>query len=226
MSQEHPEPVAIAIFAKAPIEGFAKTRLIPRLGAKGAANLQWTLIERTISVARAAEIGPIFLWCSPSKRETAFASLSERYDIPLFDQIEGDLGDRMHHALRVTCATTPTLLIGTDCAVLTAEHLVACAERLRSGTNAVFIPVEDGGYMLVGLKRPAPELFRSMPWGTSRVMLETRKRAEACGILMAELPPLWDIDVPEDYERAVSCGEIDVVENIDPATMLKGAVLR
>ncbi|MBI1330944.1 MAG: DUF2064 domain-containing protein [Alphaproteobacteria bacterium] len=209
MVEELLEPIAIVIFAKAPIEGFAKTRLIPRLGAKGAADLQRRLIERTVRAACASHVGPVSLWCSPSKSELAFQSLSEHYALPLFDQIEGDLGRRMHHAFSVTEATMPALLVGTDCAVLAPEHFARCAGALRTGAQSVFIPVEDGGYILIGLRRPMPVLFESIPWGTAHVMTETRNRVEALGVSSAELPPLWDIDRPEDYDRAVACGALE-----------------
>ncbi|MBU6299364.1 MAG: TIGR04282 family arsenosugar biosynthesis glycosyltransferase [Alphaproteobacteria bacterium] len=204
------DPVAIAIFAKAPIEGLAKTRLIPRLGAKGAANLQRQLIERTIRTARASQVGPVSLWCSPSKSDATFRSLSASYAFPLFDQIEGDLGRRMHHAFCVETATMPTLLVGTDCVVLAPQHFVRCAEALRSGAESVFIPVEDGGYILVGLRRPIPGLFQAIPWGTPQVMTKTRLRAESLGISCTELPPLWDIDRPEDYDRVVAYGALEL----------------
>ncbi len=202
----HAEPVAIAIFAKAPIEGFAKTRLVPRLGAKGAADLHQQLIERTILIARAANVGPVSLWCSPSKDEAKFAALGAYHALPLFSQIDGDLGQRMQHTFLVETATMPTILVGTDCAVITPEHFIRCAELLRGEAEAVFIPVEDGGYILIGLRRPIPQLFRAIPWGTSQVMAETRRRAQDAGVKTAELPPLWDIDLPEDYDRALRCG--------------------
>jgi glycosyltransferase A (GT-A) superfamily protein (DUF2064 family) len=89
---------------------------------------------------------------------------------------------------------------------LTPRHLVESAQLLCGEADAVIIPVEDGGYILVGLKRPAPELFIDMIWSDADVVARTRQRAESAGLVLAELPPLWDIDRVEDYERAVSCG--------------------
>ncbi|MDE1937945.1 MAG: TIGR04282 family arsenosugar biosynthesis glycosyltransferase [Alphaproteobacteria bacterium] len=200
------ESVAIAIFAKAPIEGFAKTRLIPRLGATGAAELQRQLIERTVHMAREARVGPVSLWCSPSKSDPYFVSLGERLAMALYDQRGDDLGERMLHTFAVKTATMPTLLVGTDCAVLTPKHFVKCADALRRGADCVFMPVEDGGYILIGMRRPIPEMFAAIPWGTSGVMAKTRERISGLSITTIELPPLWDIDRPEDYDRAIVDG--------------------
>ena len=208
MAHSTAEPVAIAIFAKAPTECIAKTRLIPRLGAAGAAELQRRLIERTIHMAREAQIGPVSLWCSPSKNDPYFASLGERIAITRHNQRDGDLGVRMQHCIVVETKTMPTLLVGTDCAVITAGHLARCADALRSGVDSAFIPVEDGGYILVGMRRPIPELFAAIPWGTSDVMAETRKRIAGLNITTFELPPLWDIDRPNDYDRAIAEGAL------------------
>ena len=203
------DPVAIAIFAKAPVAGFAKTRLIPRLGAAGAAALQRHLNERTVRIALAADIGPVSLWCSPDGQHSAFQKIGSAYDVALRDQAPGDLGNRMSHAFTEMTALTPTLLMGTDSAVITAQHLRHSAALLLGNADAVFIPVEDGGYILIGLKRVAPPLFDRMPWGTASVMTETEVRASAAGLTIAKLKPLWDIDRPEDYDRARSSGALE-----------------
>jgi rSAM/selenodomain-associated transferase 1 len=206
MSHESPESVAIAIFAKAPIAGFAKTRLVPRLGAEGAAKLQRQLIERAVRIACESRSGPVSLWCSPNADHDCFRSLREQWDVALHDQIDADLGARMHHAFLAHTKASPMLLIGTDCVTLTSQHITESADRLRAGGNAVVIPVEDGGYILIGLREPVPALFTNIAWGTKNVMVETRARANAVGVEVLELPPLWDIDRIEDYERAVAAG--------------------
>jgi len=122
----------------------------------------------------------------------------------------------------MTTATMPTLLVGTDCTILTPRHFVDCARLLRTGAEAVFIPVEDGGYILVGLRRPIPALFQSVSWGTPEVMNETRERANALNISLTELPPLWDIDRPEDYDRAVSCGALEILDEGGVGDPLQG----
>jgi uncharacterized protein len=190
------DAIAVAILAKAPVPGFAKTRLIPALGAEGAAALQTRLIARAVATAAAAKIGPITLWVTPDGTDALFASLSEKFDAKIQQQPEGDLGDRMYAALE----RGPGLVIGTDCPALSAAHLRAAAEAL--GTHdAVAIPAEDGGYVLVGTRKPQPSIFSGMKWGTPTVMAETRKKLQSLGLTWKELPTLWDVDTPEDHAR-------------------------
>src|SRR5450631_4034386 len=114
--------VAVAILAKAPIPGTAKTRLIPSIGAHAAAALQERLTERSVATALAANIGPVTLWCAPDPSHVSFRELAVRHKITLKRQPDGDLGQRMLAAMN-----GPTLVIGSDCPVLAAEHLRAAA---------------------------------------------------------------------------------------------------
>src|SRR5262245_5269264 len=109
MSRATPEPVAIAILAKAPIPGFAKTRLIPELGAHAAAVLQEAMTERTVDAACAAAIGPVTLWCAPTERHRTFRDLADRCPVALARQPDGDLGHRMLAA--ISAAPGPVVLI-------------------------------------------------------------------------------------------------------------------
>lgn len=202
-NQMSSKQTAIAIFAKAPIEGFAKTRLIPRLGAAGAAQLQSVLISRAVEVAKAANLGPVSLWCTPDCTHPFFCDIAERHSLALHTQIDGDLGARMENAFSELTKAAPTLLMGTDCVAIDAALLARCAAALQKGKDAVFLPVEDGGYILIGLKKPIGELFRNMPWTTEHVMTKTRRRAKEMGLKIEEPEILWDIDRPEDYTRAL-----------------------
>jgi rSAM/selenodomain-associated transferase 1 len=194
-----PEAVAIAILAKAPVPGFAKTRLAPVLGAQGAANLQARFIARAVASAHRAATGPVTLWAAPDPHHPAFRSVSTPPGLMLERQPDGDLGARMLGAL--SAAAGPALVIGTDCPALSPEHLRVAADVLRSGIEAVVIPVEDGGYALIGTRRPQPGLFADMPWGTGSVMEETRRRLDRLGLTWREPVRLWDVDSPEDLER-------------------------
>jgi rSAM/selenodomain-associated transferase 1 len=194
--------VAIAIFAKAPIAGLAKTRLIPRLGARAAAELQRLMIERTVHAAIESRMGPVSLWCAPDRNNAVFSSLAAKYPIDLHAQSGPDLGARMLNAFEVLTAGCPVVLIGCDCPVLQASHLLMCAAALRAGHDAVFVPTEDGGYAVAAAAKPWPELFREIPWGSSDVMSETRSRAMRSGLRISEPVTLWDVDTPEDYDRA------------------------
>src|SRR5262249_58247973 len=99
MSRVNPEPVALAILAKAPLPGLAKTGLAPALGANGAAALQGRLIVRAVETARAANIGPVTLWAAPDQDHPAFQTLAALFGVALARQPDGDLGARMLAAL-------------------------------------------------------------------------------------------------------------------------------
>jgi rSAM/selenodomain-associated transferase 1 len=200
------EPIAVAILAKAPIPGLAKTRLIPTLGREGAARLQSRLIARTLVTACAAEIGPVCLWATPE--ESHFQQLARQFPIKLALQPEGDLGMRMHAAIQAAC---PAIVIGTDCPALEPKHLQAAGDALREGADATIIPAEDGGYVLIGLRLPQPTLFSDMTWGTETVMAETRRRAAQLGLALREFAALWDVDMPEDLARLRAAGFDDFV---------------
>jgi rSAM/selenodomain-associated transferase 1 len=97
------------------------------------------------------------------------------------------------------------LLVGSDCPGLRAAHLREALRALESH-DAVFIPAEDGGYVLVGLKRAAAAIFEGVAWGTPEVMAQTRARLAAAGLSSRELAALWDVDRPEDLERLEAAG--------------------
>ena len=188
----------VIVMAKAPVAGFAKTRLIPALGAQGAAALAERLLERTVEQALAAALGPVDLCCTPDSRHPAFARYARCSGIELSHQAEGDLGARMASACyRWLARADRALLIGTDAPALDAVMLRRAAETLDDH-DAVFVPAHDGGYALVGLRRVAPSLFDGIAWSTATVMARTRERVAAAGLRHAELPPLADIDGEAD----------------------------
>lgn len=192
-------PCPIAVFARAPVAGAAKTRLIPRLGAQGAAALHARLVEHTLTQVCAAEIGPVTLWCSPDDTHPFFQNCAARFGVTLRAQQGDDLGQRMHHAF--ARATGPLLLVGTDCPMIGPDLLREAVAALHAGRAAVFCPAEDGGYGLVGLQTPIAEIFEAMAWGTEHVMATTRQRLAACGLDWHETAPVFDIDRPEDLDR-------------------------
>ena len=204
MSLGNPEPVAIAILAKAPRPGLAKTRLAPVLGADGAANLQARFIERAVTTAQAAAIGPVTLWGTPDRHQPAFQTIAALLGVALAAQPDGDLGARMLAA--IAAANGPTIVIGTDCPALSPEHLRTAARALVDGVDVVIVPVDDGGYALIGMQRPEPALFAGMTWSTSSVMAETRRRLTRLGLSWREPARLWDVDVPADLERLSRAG--------------------
>lgn len=193
--------VQVAVLAKAPVAGLAKTRLIPALGAQGAARLQRQLTRQALRTALDAGLGAVTLWCAPHTQHRFFRALQRKAGVATLVQPGGDLGQRMHAAFQLHCAAGPLLLIGTDCPPLTAQHLRQAAQALLDGEDAVFHPAADGGYVLVGLRQPQPALFERMTWSTPTVMADTRARAHAAGLRVRELQTLWDLDVPADLQR-------------------------
>ncbi len=196
------ERVAFLVFAKAPVPGKVMTRLIPELGAEGAAWLHETLVRRTLSTVVEARAGDVQLWCSPTTEHGLFHELRTSHGIPLFSQKGVDLGERMHNAMELALADAgAAVLLGTDCADLTARDLRNAADALTGDCDAVLGPAADGGYVLIGLRRPAPELFKDIAWGTSRVLESTRKVLQRSGMRWLELEVRHDIDRPEDLHR-------------------------
>jgi rSAM/selenodomain-associated transferase 2/rSAM/selenodomain-associated transferase 1 len=201
---ETPTPPTLQIFARDPVPGAVKTRLARAIGAERAASVYAMLAERTLEMAAAARaagiVGRIELWCAPDAHRPAFAAWRDRYGIELASQSGDDLGARMHNALRSALARgVPAILIGTDCPVLDADGLARAADAL-AGHDAVFVPAEDGGYVLVGLARPL-DIFSGIAWSTADVMSATRSRLAAQRATWHELPPLWDVDLPQDLAR-------------------------
>lgn len=192
----------IVVMAKAPLPGYAKTRLIPSLGVDGAAALARRLLAHAVANALRAGLGPVQLHCAPGAGAAGFEPFAGLDRLTLCDQLTGDLGARMRGAFESALAGADgsgggALLIGTDTPALDACVLREAADALLVH-DAVFVPTHDGGYALVGLRRPAPALFEGMTWSTPRVMADTRARLAGSGLTHAELATQHDIDEPAD----------------------------
>lgn len=199
--------IAILVFAKAPVAGYAKTRLIPLLGAEGAARAQTQLLRHCLATAAAAAPRQLQLWCDPDTAHPALQAAAATFGASLQIQQGADLGARMAHGFGVALAEVPTAIcIGTDCPALTVEHLRQAAAQLRDGCAAVLVPAEDGGYALIGLRRPVPDIFNGIEWGSDRVLAQTRERLRVCGLRWGELETLWDVDRPADWLRLQHSG--------------------
>lgn len=191
------------MFARAPVAGAAKTRLIPLLGAHGAAQLQARLIETALAKARAVPDCAVTLWLAG---EASALPASARGGTAIELQHGADLGERMAHAFaRSLARSRRVLLIGTDCPALTRIDLLAAFAALEAH-DVVLQPAEDGGYVLIGLRAPQPGLFDGIAWGGPTVLEGTRQRSAQLGLREATLPALPDLDTPQDYARAVTAG--------------------
>jgi rSAM/selenodomain-associated transferase 1 len=196
------------VFAKAPVPGFAKTRLIPVLGAEGAAQLQVALVRHCLAVcceaARAAK-GRVELWCAPAAENPFFERCATDFGVRLESQRGNDLGERMCGALAVGLQrAAAVVLVGSDAPCLAAADLVAAAGALTSGRDAVLIPALDGGYLLIGLTRLEIGLFESVEWGTEWVLSQTRRRLRSLGYDWYELAEQGDLDTPTDWQRLMA----------------------
>jgi rSAM/selenodomain-associated transferase 1 len=187
----------IVIFAKAPVPGAAKTRLIPALGAEGAARLAAEMLAQTLAAAVAADVGEPELCATPRPGSPEWEPFRPT-NMRMTDQGTGDLGERLARAAeRVLSAHERVLLIGSDCPELDADRLRTAAAHLETH-DAVIHPARDGGYALLGLKRFDPLLFSDIAWSTGSVAATTIARIRALGWSLHIGETLRDVDEPED----------------------------
>jgi hypothetical protein len=191
----------VIVFAKAPRPGHAKTRLIPVLGAEGAALLARRMLAWTLEQALTADVGPVEACLAPGPGHADWDGVDLPAGVLLTEQGEGDLGHRLARASRRGLAAgEAAILLGTDAVDLTAAVVRRAADRLRA-CDAVLCPAADGGYALLALSRHDPEVFRDIPWSTSRVCRETLARFRKLGWKVDVGPTLHDVDEPDDLDR-------------------------
>jgi rSAM/selenodomain-associated transferase 1 len=194
-------PVRTLVFAKAPRAGLAKTRLIPQLGAEGAAALARRMLDHMLASAAAAGIGPVELCATPSIEAPGWHGIGLPAGIACSAQGEGNLGERLaRHAQRVLAGGEALLLVGTDCIELDAARLRAAAQALRQH-DCVLHPTLDGGYALLGLTRYHESLFTDIAWSTASVAATTIERIAQLGWSLHRATLLHDIDEPADLRH-------------------------
>lgn len=190
----------ILLFAKPPVPGRVKTRLIPQLGEAGATQLYRHMLRHVWQSANAQMLCPVQLWVTAEPEHPFFAALSGS-QYPSLQQ-GPDLGARMYHAASTALQQCEqVLIIGGDCVSLDSDYLAQALDTLRSGNDVVIGPAEDGGYVLLGLRRADVPLFDSMPWGASDVFGQTAERLAAAGVRWQVLPERWDVDQVSDLRR-------------------------
>lgn len=191
----------IVIFAKAPVPGSVKTRLIPALGEVGAARLAQQMLSDAVAQAKAAGLATPELCATPHPDDPLWAGYLPP-GVWLSNQGPGDLGQRLANAARrVIEGGERILLIGTDCPELTGRRLCEAAAHLESH-DAVIHPARDGGYVLLGLARTDVSLFTDIAWSTDTVAAVTIARIRALGWSLLVGETLQDIDEPADLEAA------------------------
>jgi uncharacterized protein len=190
----------VIVFAKAPVAGAAKTRLIPALGAQGAAHLAQRMLQHTLAQARAANCGALELCATPDQDATAWRTGELPSNLAWSAQGEGNLGQRMARAFQRSIEQHGrVVLMGTDCPELSAQHIAQAVHALDTH-DAAMIPVADGGYILLALTRFDASLFENMPWSTPAVATITLERMAALGWTTRVFAPLHDIDEPADLQ--------------------------
>ena len=192
---KNPEPL-IQIFCKAPVLGKVKTRLIQKLGRRGALDLYLQMFERLIAELSASGFNTE-LWISPDKDHAFF----EPYAFARFQQAGPHLGVRMSTALRDGLNRHESvILVGTDLPLIDRSYIEQAVGALQTH-DVVLGPAEDGGYGLVGVKAETPDMFSDIDWGTERVLSQTCARLNRDRLDYGLLPLIWDVDRPDDLPR-------------------------
>lgn len=202
LSSQLSSPCQLLVFTRYPELGRAKTRLIPALGVQGATELHRQLAEWAIAQGRqlqdrhreAIQLVVYFTGSTAQAMQTWLGA-----DLVYRSQVQGDLGEKLYRAIDRGFAqgTERIVVIGTDCPSLTPPLLAQAFHALASH-DLVLGPAADGGYYLIGLSHPIPELFQGIDWGTSEVFSQTLNIAHALELSYFLLPILSDIDRPED----------------------------
>jgi hypothetical protein len=199
----------LIVFTRYPEPGKSKIRLAPALGAAGAAKLQCLMTRHILSRAdqfmrrRGVSVEVCFEGGNDEKMRRCFGG-----EFVFRPQVSGDLGTRMLHAFRRAFETGArrAVLIGSDCPGITADIIARAFQQLER-TEAVLGPARDGGYYLVGLRRPVPELFSDISWGSETVFRTSESILQHLGISLAVVDELQDVDTAEDLPLCSQIGD-------------------
>jgi rSAM/selenodomain-associated transferase 1 len=196
----------LILFAKRPIAGLAKTRLVPVLGQDGALALYRAMLHDALTTVaalarpgRRVEVAFDRPWTPEPSFATECAALEVR------SQGSGDLGRRLLGALRRSYAdgSRATVFLGADSPTLAPERIEAAFGALERGADVVVGPASDGGYVLIGASRPIDAPFSDIPWGASEVLERTHERARSAGLHVVDVPGGDDVDDASDVARLV-----------------------
>ena len=192
----------LILFAKRPRHGQVKTRLAPALGHDAALALYAAFLADSVRLVLSLPDRPALELCLDGPWTPDLGPVPHP-GLTLTEQAPGDLGQRLLRAFDRSHrgGAARTVLIGSDSPTLPPDRLSAAFGALRGGADLVVAPAEDGGYVLIGMRAPLPELFGEVPWGQAGVMEATRRRAADLGLAIAELPGLYDVDDPAGLER-------------------------
>ncbi len=193
--------IPLSIFAKAPIAGRVKTRLQSHCTEGQAAEIATVLLRETVRRCHLYWPGELVLSIDDHPEHPVIQQLAQGYNLRVELQAPGDLGERMGHSFKQ--GVTPAAIIGADASLITPDILTQC-HTLLAASHAVIGPSEDGGYYLIGLPTPTPELFQGVNWGTAQVLAQTLQRASQHKLHLVTLPALMDVDEWPDVLRAAA----------------------
>ena len=187
--------IRVLVFCKAPIPGQVMRRLLPVLNESEAASFHSELALAKIELCIESGLAPTELWCFPNCESDFFNQFEGA--VQLHPQQGQDLGERMANAFH---NSAPAILIGTDCPEIDSAYLILAVTQLMMH-DAVVAPAEDGGYGLIGLRKPDDGLFADINWGSDTVYADTCRRLDERNLNWVALPEVWDVDRPEDLAR-------------------------
>ena len=213
----------VVMLVREPIAGAVKTRLIPALGADGAAALYRAFTEDLC--ARLAPRVRLAL-ASASDAGEHTARLARRHRLAVLRQGEGDLGTRMRRlAAAALAGCDRVVLIGSDAPTLPVKHVTA-ALRALGRSRVVVGPSLDGGYYLIGFRGQLPDVFTRMPWGSATVLARTLARLRRARVTPAVLPAWYDVDVAADVDLLTRHLAMLVALGQDPAPRTRRVLKR
>lgn len=190
---------ALIIFAKPPVPGKVKTRLIPGVGRRYAAFLYQDMLTKTLNTARKAGFDDIYIFVSGNIKHSYFSSLKKRHHVKLFQQVGKDLGQRMFNAFnKLLSRYSYAILIGSDCPALLASDLRLAVNKLEDNVDVIIGPADDGGYYLIGMQKNNSRIFTGINWSSETVFENTYSNIKALNWDIELLPKRRDVDSTED----------------------------
>ncbi|MBF9237593.1 TIGR04282 family arsenosugar biosynthesis glycosyltransferase [Hymenobacter sp. BT683] len=193
------EKAHLLIFARVPALGQVKTRLAAGVGEPAALAIYQELLGITRTAVLDAGVATTVWLAGTAGPEPTETEAQEWGGLPAQCQADGDLGQRMTAAFAAafSAGAERVAIIGTDCPGLRDAHLTQ-AFALLNQHDVVLGPATDGGYYLLGMRQPRPELFLNKQWSTASVLADTVADAERLGCRVALLPALHDVDTADD----------------------------
>lgn len=191
----------LIVFAKPPVAGQAKTRLIPALGEQGAASFHAHMVQQTLKNVCNNDEWDVQLWVANELMPEFFQQCAQDYSLEVCYQKGNDLGERMFHALNKSLAYYDKVsLIGTDCPAID-KFVIADIFCQLNDVDLFITPAEDGGYVQIATRKILPQVFSGVEWGGDMVMQKTLENLDKLPLKWATGKPLWDIDIPKDLDR-------------------------